>query len=766
MSWLEQIASFRLYSGQRLSLWLWLALGVVALVVVLYWYGATRRVVSDRWRKILTGLRIAALAFLVLYLMNPVLSYRQRKTVKGAVAVAIDTSLSMSIGDSVGGMKRFDAVRQLLTAAPHELLRNLAGKGQVSLYHFDRTAQPLTPDMFRRLSRADGEATDLASVLDRIGRDAVKERFIAAIVFSDGRANVRSDPLTALAGLRIPVHVVGVGQIEDTRTRRADVALIRVDANPIATRDIATVARVRFQQHGFSGGLFPIAMTEGRDKVASKTVAAADVTRQEIELRFTPRTTGVHNYEVAVPEQPNEAIADNNRLRFSVLVNETTFRVLYIEGGLRWEYKFLKRLLEQDPTLEARCMVRTGAEHFVTAGRGAVTLKEGFPANLDELAKFRVLILGDLPRRFWSDAQLDMIEKFVSEREGGVLLLGGLELFCSGAYANTPIGKIAPAELAKSAAEAVVAGKKIALTTKGRRSEILAGLEKNIGRIDMGRHYPLGKVKAASEVLLESPDRRPLLVAQPYGKGRVVALATDGIWQGAFGPRKPGESSAGEQLWRQLIQWIGGIKPTEQDEKAKTLVANTDRTYYDPGRPIVVQARVNRKALPGGKASVEARFFLGGTGILPVKDHGQDAHATLGEMKEVGRIPLRPDEREVEHTGSFQPPRDGQYEIAVSLQAGGKTIEQVTLYATAGHPYRELEETALNESLLRAIATQTGGRYFSMADAGDVADQIEREKTVRENRIEREWFASPTVFALFAALLGTEWYLRRRKSLI
>jgi hypothetical protein len=195
-----------------------------------------------------------------------------------------------------------------------------------------------------------------------------------------------------------------------------------------------------------------------------------------------------------------------------------------------------------------------------------------------------------------------------------------------------------------------------------------------------------------------------------------------------------------------LIQWIGGIKPTDQDEKAKTLVANTDRTYYDPGRPIVVQARINRKALSGGKPAVEARF--------------------LYEGKEMGRVPLRPDEREIEYTGSFEPPRDGQYQMIVTLQSAGKQIEQVTLYATAGRPHRELEETTLNESPLRAIASQTGGRYFSMADAGDVSNQIEREKTVRENRIEREWVASPTVFALFAVLLGAEWYLRRRKSLI
>jgi len=746
MSWLEQIVSFRIFSGQRHSLLLWLALGAVSLALVLRWSSPMGQIVSDRWRKILTALRIAALVFLILYLADPVLSYRRRKVIRGAVAVAIDTSRSMGIADSVGDKPRLQAVKEILTKPPHEILRRLASKGQVQVYRFDRAAQPLTDDMFRRLSRPDGEATDLASVLDRIARDTTTEHYLAAVIFTDGRVNVRRDPLDALAKIHIPLYVVGVGQIENSRTRRADIALVRVDANPVATRDVATMARVRFRQQGFSGGIFPIVITEGDETIASKTVAVEDIARQEIELQFTPHEVGVHNYEVSVPEQPNEAVAENNRLRFSVLVNETSFRVLYIEGALRWEYKFLKRLLEQDPTIEARCIVRTGGEHFVATGRGRVTLKDAFPATLEELSKFRVLILGDLPRRFWSASQLAMVEKFVGEQGRGLLLLGGYEVFCSGDYRGSAIAKMAPTQLARSTPEPPHPGRNILVTRRGQSSEILAGLGKMVGKIPLGRYYPLGKVKPAAVVLLESPDHQPILVAQPYGKGRVVALATDSLWRGFLAPRKPGRSSPAERLLRQLIQWLGGIKPGEGGEKSQPLVANTDRTYYDSGRPIVVQARVNRKALPPGKISVEARFLLNG--------------------KEVGRIPLRPDQREIEYTASFDPPRDGQYEIAVALKAGGKKADQVKLYVTAGHPYRELEETTINESLLREIAGRSGGRYFSLARADEVAKEIEREKTVRENRIEREWRASPVVFALFAALLSAEWYLRRRKSLI
>ena len=100
-----------------------------------------------------------------------------------------------------------------------------------------------------------------------------------------------------------------------------------------------------------------------------------------------------------------------------------------------------KRMLEQDPTVDARTMVRTGAERFLTTGRGAVTMKDGFPASLEELAKGRGVSLGDRPRKFWSDSQLDTLERWVSEREGGLLLLGGREMFCTGAYIGSPVAK-------------------------------------------------------------------------------------------------------------------------------------------------------------------------------------------------------------------------------------------------------------------------------------------------------------------------------------
>ena len=41
----------------------------------------------------------------------------------------------------------------------------------------------------------------------------------------------------------------------------------------------------------------------------------------------------------------------------------------------------------------------------------------------------------------------------------------------------------------------------------------------------------LGGVKEIATVLAETPQHEPLIVTQPYGKGRVMAIAFDTTWR-------------------------------------------------------------------------------------------------------------------------------------------------------------------------------------------------------------------------------------------
>jgi hypothetical protein len=56
---------------------------------------------------------------------------------------------------------------------------------------------------------------------------------------------------------------------------------------------------------------------------------------------------------------PGEENLANNRVTRPILVSDAKRRILYVEGEPRWEYKFIRRAEEDDPTVQLVSMLRT-----------------------------------------------------------------------------------------------------------------------------------------------------------------------------------------------------------------------------------------------------------------------------------------------------------------------------------------------------------------------------------------------------------------------
>jgi hypothetical protein len=77
----------------------------------------------------------------------------------------------------------------------------------------------------------------------------------------------------------------------------------------------------------------------------------------------------------------------------------------------------------------------------------------------------------------------------------------------------------------------------------------------------------------------------------------------------------------------------------------------------------------------------------------------------------------------------------------------------------------DVEQAEQRAPLLRRIAGETGGRYYPLADAGRLSDDVlftESGVTVRDAR---DLWDMPIVFFILALLIGTEWAYRRRRGL-
>ena len=74
-------------------------------------------------------------------------------------------------------------------------------------------------------------------------------------------------------------------------------------------------------------------------------------------------------------------------------------------------------------------------------------MRTGFPRTPEDLYGYHAVILDDVEAEFFTPDQAALLQKFVSERGGGFLMLGGMESFQQGKYQRTPIGDMLPVYL-------------------------------------------------------------------------------------------------------------------------------------------------------------------------------------------------------------------------------------------------------------------------------------------------------------------------------
>src|SRR5438874_4305604 len=143
---------------------------------------------------------------------------------------------------------------------------------------------------------------------------------------------------------------------------------------------------------------------------------------------------GAHDYKVQLlpPDLPNlkcVSLLATTAVRVS---DEKELRMLYIQGALTWDYKFISLALRNDPTIKLTGLTRTSKQSvFRQNVESAGELMNGFPNTLEELAAFRVVVLSNLRPADLTPAQQDVLARFCSELGGGVLMIGGPATFDS-----------------------------------------------------------------------------------------------------------------------------------------------------------------------------------------------------------------------------------------------------------------------------------------------------------------------------------------------
>src|SRR5207248_4029071 len=141
---------------------------------------------------------------------------------------------------------------------------------------------------------------------------------------------------------------------------------------------------------------------------------------------------GAHDYAVQFLPPNVSGLKSVNTIGTATvrITEEKELRVLYVQGALTWDYKFVALALSKDPSMKLTGLTRTSKQSvFRQNVESAGELLNGLPTKLDELAPFRVIVLSNLKPIDLTPAQQDLLARFCSELGGGVLMIGGPATF-------------------------------------------------------------------------------------------------------------------------------------------------------------------------------------------------------------------------------------------------------------------------------------------------------------------------------------------------
>jgi uncharacterized membrane protein len=721
----------------------WFILFIIAAAAGAYY--AYRNVARDKYSIGLVVLRAITFTVLAFIFLRPVLNISTVLPQESYLAVVIDNSESMKIKDD-GQTSRSEQLQKQLEAT--NFLKRLNDKFKVRTYRFDNAAE--------RIERPDqmtfaGKRTRIESATDLLHQELGTVPLSGVVLITDGVDNASkqwTESLSKLEARHIPFYTVGVGSENITR----DAEIVKVAAPRTSLKESTAVVDVSYRSHGYRGRKATLYVRENGTLLKTEQVtlpADGEIAESSIDLPVKNEGTRLFSFTL---QAPDDRIPENNSLDSLLEVKNDHPQILYIEGEPRWEFKFLRRAMQDDPNIRLVTLLRSSQNKFYRQGIDKEEmLAEGFPTKREELFGYKGLIFGSIESTFFTQEQMKMVVDFVSARGGGFLMMGGRNSFSGGRYENSPIADILPVSLSAGDRTPIIGKLKLAVTDYGRTHPLMRlSPDASANTKQWGDLPPLNDfnktldAKVGAIVLARGqPESKsgtdPILLAyQRYGRGRAMALTSGSTWRWQM--EMDHSDQTYELFWKQILRWLVNTSPDP-------VMINPDKDTYLPGETIRLSAEVsNKKFERMNNAKVVAKVTNpdGITEAIPLDWNGSGEGAYQAE---------------------FNSTTPGIYNVQVDATQGSENLG--TNHAAFQVQDRPVEyyNASLDTRLLQSIATSTGGRYYPLSKLGDVvedAQYVEGETSFIE---QKELWDVPFLFILLCLTLGGEWFWRKKKGL-
>lgn len=728
-------------------------LAVAGICVSVVTYSRTTESIPRNWRFFFGFARAFIYVFLAIALSGLVVIVDLNVNQTKHSLVIIDNSLSMSIEDA--GERRIDGAKKVIART---LLPALADSRITELRTLANDR--ISTDKLNELELSIDQ-TNLSDVLEAVGRDTgtdLNEIFI----FSDGRNTARTDyGLTAAAlkarGIRLFPVIVG------SHSEFSDLRISAASATPYCRAFDQLVVHFKLHQRGFTGKTVRVEVAEAEepDKVLAgteMTLSDNPVGQEGTLVMAPPRKSGDVHLVVRTSPLEGEIVTRNNQVDLFTRIVSEPIKMLYIDNFPRAEFRHIKQSLDRDPNIALTMLNRMPGGVWLVQGPNLLEKAElGFPAELGELLKYDVVILGSISRGYFSardrfeERKLTNIAHFVSGRGGGLIVLGGHRSFGQGKFKGSPIEDLLPFRISEFAdsefqtqevqAELLPLGKYHPIAQLGRSPEESAKFWEELPQLQgcnvVGEARPGAEVIAVSSEAIDG--RKPILLAsQQYGAGRVFACTSYSTYRWRLGtPIEKGNLLS--RFWAQVVRYVA----PDPRLVANALNIQTDKPHYVRGDT----ARIELHPLDPYYAPLRNAELQ-----LTVTAPGNNSVEIL--LKEDPVLNgVYPAEIHLDHEGAYQ------------LESTGPKGMKENFTLTARISSEEFFDGRPERISLQQLAEATGGKLVNLEDTSTLLDQIKTEPNPKQQRMEIPLWDSALLLALLVGLSLGEWYFRKRSGL-
>lgn len=764
-----------------------ICLAAVAVAVVVWSYFTSR---TSSWvSSVCTLLKVAGIVLIAICLVEPLVTGTRPRPGSNLFLVVADNSHSLQLSDRGSGQSRGQTMKGQLQEQASWLSR-LAQDYDVRRYTFDAGLHPVQD--FTGLT-FDGEASTLSSTLASL-RDRFAGQPVAGILLlTDGNGTDLPAEVTTWKDMPpvYPVAVASESVALDVALKQVTVSQTNFDAAPVTI-----MAEVESQSLGDRPIVLRVLNDEGKE-VERRTLSAGDTQASAQRFLVKPERPAVSFYQVHASLGGEEGLkSDSTRSAEATISNNHRFavidrgggpyRVLYVGGLPNWEFKFLRRAVASDDEVNLVGLVRiakrepkftflsrTGertnplfrgfgntddqTEEFdkpVLVRLGTEDdeeLRGGFPKDADDLFRYHAVVLDDVEAAFFTQDQMSLLQRFVGQRGGGLLMMGGKNSFQEGQFARTPVGEMLPVYLDRSAPQSAEASYRLKLTREGwlqpwvrvrateeDETQRLAAMPafRSLNRIDA--------IKPGATVLAEveasDGSARPALAVQPFGRGRVGALLVGDLWRWQM-RREDSKESDLEKSWRQTVRWLVADVPQRVEVETKRTAG--------PGlapQELIVRAR-DKEFAPLDNASVKITV-------------------QTPDQREIDIVAESSDQNAGEYRATFAPRVAGAYRAKVAVTAAdGSEVGQREAGWAVEPETEEFRKLTGNHALLEQIARDSGGEVISLSGLDRFVNTLPNRKIpITEKWTYPLWHQTGILAIAMACLVG-EWGLRRWKGL-